>query len=78
MQPYTDRLGRWISAAGPIRDTTGKIVGGMKVYYSEAYLTKVQNYIRNTLVIAYLVIAFWLLVLSGIIVRAMRPIEGDR
>lgn len=78
MAPYTDRLGRWISASGPIKNAGGEIVGGMKVYYSENYLINEQDDVRKALIIAYLIIVFWLLVLSVIILRALRPVESDQ
>lgn len=78
MKPYTDRLGRWISASGPIRNAAGDIVGGVKVYYSESYLNKVEDNVRKMLMLTYLFIALWLLVLSVIILKAMQPIQGDR
>ncbi len=78
MKPYIDPLGKWVSASGPIRNPAGKIVGGMKVYYSENYLIEQEDEVRHALSIAYLIIALWILLLSVIILRAMRPIEGDR
>lgn len=78
MEPYRDDLGEWISASGPIRNTVGQIVGGMRVDYSKSYLIKEQNYVRQVLAIAYLIVAFWVLILSVIILRAMRPAESDK
>lgn len=75
MDPYEDELGHWISASGPIRNSVGQIVGGMRVDYTEDYLIQVKDKTRNTLVVAYLVIIVWLFILSWIILRSLRPID---
>lgn len=75
MAPYEDELGRWISASGPIKNSAGQIVGGMRVDFTEDYLIQVKQKTRNTLIIAYLVIAVWLFILSWIILRSLRPID---
>jgi hypothetical protein len=69
--PYTDELGRWISASGPIKNLNGEIVGGMRVDFRETYVIQVKNEVRKTLIIAYLVILVWLLLLSWIILRSL-------
>ncbi|UBF29151.1 toll/interleukin-1 receptor domain-containing protein [Kovacikia minuta CCNUW1] len=75
MIPYKDELGNWISASGPIRNANGQIVGGMRVDYKESYLIQMRDQVRNTLFIAYLIILIWLLLLSLIILRSLRPID---
>ena len=75
MQPYTDELGRWISASAPIKTASGQIVGGMRVDFTEAYVVAERDHVRSDLVSAYLVVLVWLLTLSWIILRAMRSID---
>lgn len=70
------KLGRVVSAFSPIRDSRGRIVGGMRVDYTERYLEDEKQKVRHTLAIAYALISSWLFVLSWIILRAIRPIGG--
>lgn len=73
MTPYTDELGNWVSAAGPIKNSAGQVVGGLKVYFKEDYVQQVQASARNALVVGYVVIFVWLFLLSWIILRVTRP-----
>lgn len=73
--PYEDELGHWISASGPITNSTGQIVGGMRVDYTESFLLQTQVETRNTLLVAYLLIGAWLCLLSWLILRSLRPID---
>ncbi|MBD2100145.1 toll/interleukin-1 receptor domain-containing protein [Leptolyngbya sp. FACHB-261] len=73
MTPYTDNLGRWVSAVGPIKNSQGQVVGGLKVYFKEDYILQVQAAVRNRLTVAYVIIFVWLLALSLIILRVTRP-----
>jgi hypothetical protein len=73
--PYTDELGTWISASAPLKNAAGEIVGGIRVDFKEDYLIQEQTKVRHALVGAYLLIFFWLLTLSLIILRATRPLE---
>ncbi|PSB29433.1 toll/interleukin-1 receptor domain-containing protein [Stenomitos frigidus] len=77
MTPYEDELGHWISASGPIKNSAGQIVGGIRVDFTEAYLIQVQAETQKTLLVAYLLVAVWLFILSWIILRSLRPIEED-
>ncbi|MGA7933268.1 MAG: toll/interleukin-1 receptor domain-containing protein [Kovacikia sp.] len=71
--PFKDALGDWISASGPIKNSAGQIVGGMRVYYKKSYLVDEREKAKNTLLIAYLIILIWLVLLSLIILRSLRP-----
>jgi hypothetical protein len=75
MSPYEDELGRWISASGPIKDSSGQIVGGMRVDFTEDYLLQQKADTRNKLIIAYLLITVWLFILSLIILRSLRSVD---
>ena len=78
MQPYTDELGRWISASAPIKSASGQIVGGMRVDFTETYLIAERDRVRRDLIAAYLVVLVWLLTLSWIILRSMRSIDRTK
>lgn len=73
MTPYSDESGRWVSANGPIKTSTGQVVGGLKVYLRETYVQQVQGEVQRNLLLAYLVIFIWLLILSLLILRVTRP-----
>lgn len=46
MEPSRDEWGTWIVAYGPIRNSSGEIVGGLGVDFSAAYLDKVQRDVK--------------------------------
>ncbi len=75
LTPYSDRLGRWVSASGPIANSQGQIVGGLRVDFREDYVVSVQRAVGNFLFIAYAVMFVWLLTLSLIILRVTRPAD---
>ncbi len=77
MKPYEDSLGRWISAAAPIKDSKGKIVGGMVVEYTADYLEQQMARARNALLLAYGLIFGWQAILSLVILRALRSAGED-
>ncbi|MBE9177802.1 TIR domain-containing protein [Oculatella sp. LEGE 06141] len=75
-QPYTDEFGTWVSAyGGPIRDSDGEAVGGLRVDFREDYVRQVQQDARQGLMVIYVISFIWLLLLSSIILRVTRPAE---
>ena len=70
-----DKLGSVVSAFAPIRTSTGRIVGGMRVDYTEDYLVQEVSNTRTILLTAYAIIFLWLLLLSWIIWRATRSMD---
>lgn len=65
--PITDRWGRWVSAFTPIRDQEGEIVGALGVDMRETTVAALQQRLRNTMLVAFLLtygalfVAIWLL-----------------
>jgi hypothetical protein len=75
-QPYEDDLGQWVSAyGGPIRDSDGEVVGGLRVDFKEDYVERVQQEARQGLIAVYVISFVWLIILSLIILRVTRPVE---
>jgi hypothetical protein len=70
---YSDQLGSWISACGPIKDTTGRVVGGLRVDFEASYVRDVQRRVRQALLVVYVISFIWLIILSLIILRVTRP-----
>ncbi|HLA43085.1 MAG TPA: HAMP domain-containing protein [Aggregatilineales bacterium] len=58
-----DQWGNWVSAYGPIRNSTGEVVGGMGIDFDAAYVEQVQQEIQDTVIYAF-VIAYGLLFIS--------------
>ena len=77
---YTDAYGKWISAAAPIRDSAGSVVGLLEVTQpSEAYFARADNLIITNTAIAIIGIAISSLlgyvVLTRLVIRPVREIR---
>lgn len=75
MKPYQDQWGSWISAYEPLRDHTGRVVGGLGIDFSLSYLQQVQQQIRTTMlkvfVLAYAALFLLVLLLSSSLTRPL-------
>lgn len=80
MVPYTDQWGTWVSAYGPIKNSQGKIVGGLGIDFRADYVRQVQQNIRLQVLIAFLiafpiqVLLVWLL--SGALTSSLNDLTG--
>ena len=75
MTIYTDDWGRWVSAYAPIRDSQGVEVGAVGIDFAADYVSQVQQQIRNSVFIAFLVTYGVLFVVVLILSRVLtRPI----
>ena len=77
MQPYALLPGsdeKVISAAEPIRDSTGNIVGAIQVDYAETDLLAAEREVIQALLVAFALILGWQLIISWIVLRVLRPI----
>jgi len=70
---YADEFGSWLSICGPIQNSAGQIVGGLRVDFRADYVDQIEQRVRNALLVAYIIVFIWLFVLSLIILRATRP-----
>lgn len=70
MTPYQDKWGNWVSAYMPIRNSQGRVVGGVGVDFSANHVYEVQNAIRNQMWRAFLITYGVLFVLVAIFSRA--------
>lgn len=73
LTPYRDRLGNWVSAHGAIRDSTGEVVGGLRVDFTQDAVREWQQEVSNALIRSFLVLFLWLLIPCGIILKATHP-----
>jgi methyl-accepting chemotaxis protein len=86
---YTDDWGSWVSAYGPILNSSGKVVGGVGVDFQADYVFAVQKEIKQRILlplsIAYLALLLLIILVSIIFTRpavmltrfAERISEGD-
>lgn len=72
---YSDELGSWISACGPIKNSAGQVVGGLRVDFEATYVRDVERQVWQALLIVYIISFIWLVTLSLIILRVTRPLE---
>ncbi len=77
---YTDSVGKWISAAAPIRDSNGRVVGVLEVNQSaEAYLTQYDYVILFNTAMALIALAIASLVgwfvLNRLVIRPVGKIH---
>jgi hypothetical protein len=70
---YTDEFGSWLSICGPIQNSIGQVVGGLRVDFRADYVRQIEQQVRNRLLIAYVIVFIWLFILSLIILKATRP-----
>jgi hypothetical protein len=54
LDSYTDNWGSWYSAWAPITDANGKIIGGVGVDFEAGEVDRVQNTIRNIVLIVFI------------------------
>jgi hypothetical protein len=77
LSPYKDKFGKsWVSIYGPIRDTSGKVVGAVGLAYDSTYWTDLEDKIRQIMAIACIVAFIWLTISSWMILQATRPPRG--
>ncbi|MBD1869132.1 toll/interleukin-1 receptor domain-containing protein [Cyanobacteria bacterium FACHB-471] len=69
---YTDEFGSWLSICGPIQNSAGQVVGGLRVDLRADYVRRIEQRVRNALLTAYVIVFIWLFILSLIILRATR------
>lgn len=75
MTIYTDDWGTWVSAYGPIRNSAGEAVGAVGIDFAAGYVSQVQQQIRNSVFVAFLVTYGGLFVVVLILSRVLtRPI----
>jgi HAMP domain-containing protein len=75
MTIYTDDWGTWVSAYGPITNSAGEAVGAVGIDFAADYVSQVQQQIRNSVFIAFLVTYGALFVVVLILSRVLtRPI----
>ncbi len=80
MQPYALLPGsneKVISAAEPIRDAAGNIVGAIQVDYTETDLLAAEREVIKALLIAFALIFGWQVIISWIVLRVLSPIADD-
>jgi hypothetical protein len=70
---YADEFGNWLSICGPIQNSAGQIVGGLRVDFRADYVHQIEQRVRNALLVAYVIVFIWLFILSLIILRVTRP-----
>lgn len=70
---YTDEFGSWLSICGPIQNSAGQVVGGLRIDFRANYVQQIEQRVRNALLTAYVIVFIWLFILSLIILRATRP-----
>ena len=75
MVPYVDEWGSWVSAYQPLRDHTGRVVGGLGIDFSLSYLQQVQRQIRATMLkvflLAYAALFLLVFLLSSSLTRPL-------
>lgn len=55
LESYTDPFGRWVSAYRPLKDSSGKVVGGIGIDFKADYVDTVQQAIIDSIFVAFLV-----------------------
>jgi len=89
MEPYTDKWGTWVSAYGPIRNSSGDVVGGLGIDFRADYVKQVQNAIKLQILFTFLIafplqiLLVWLM--SGVVTSSLNQLtraaehigEGD-
>jgi hypothetical protein len=74
LNPYKDSSGKsWVSIYGPIRDSSGEVVGILGLAYDSSYWTDIEDHIREVMTIACTAALIWLTVSSWLILKATRP-----
>jgi signal transduction histidine kinase len=70
---YTDKWGTWLSAFAPLKDTSGKVVAILGVDIQADYVLKVQQEIRDKVLVSfvstYAVLFFLVYLLSGVLTK---------
>lgn len=75
MEIYTDEWGTWVSAYGPIHDSSGRVVGALGIDFSADYVGQVKQQIRSSVLRAFLLTYSVLLLLVFLLSRLLtRPI----
>lgn len=86
---YKDALNTWISVYTPIKDDSGKVVGGLGVDYPLSYVNDVRSRVLRVLYpvfgVSYIVLLGVIYILSGLVTRRLgrltsvtqRVAEGD-
>ncbi len=75
MAIYTDDWGTWVSAYGPILDSSGRAVGALGIDFSADYVGQVKQQIRNSVLRAFLVTYGVLFLVIFVLSRVLtRPI----
>ncbi len=75
MTIYSDDWGRWVSAYGPIRNSQGEQVGAVGIDFAADYVSQVQQQIRSSVLIAFLVTYGGLFIVVLLLSRLLtRPI----
>ena len=75
MTIYSDDWGRWVSAYGPIMNSQGDQVGAVGIDFAADYVSQVQQQIRSSVLIAFLVAYGGLFVVVLLLSRLLtRPI----
>ncbi|MBD1996855.1 toll/interleukin-1 receptor domain-containing protein [Leptolyngbya sp. FACHB-541] len=74
---YTDQFGSWLSISGPIQNSAGQVVGGLRVDFRANYVQQIEQRVRNALFSAYIFVFIWFFILSLIILRVTRPLTDS-
>jgi hypothetical protein len=74
LTPFKDQFGKsWVSVYGPIRNEAGMVVGQLGLAYDSTYWTNLEQRIRQMMIWVCLAALIWLVISSGLILRATRP-----
>jgi HAMP domain-containing protein len=75
MAIYNDEWGTWVSAYGPILDSSGRAVGALGIDFSADYVGQVKQQIRNSVLRAFLITYGVLFLVIFVLARVLtRPI----
>jgi hypothetical protein len=52
---YSDEWGRWMSAYGPIKNSSGEVIGAVGIDFQAYYVDEVQNGIKNNMLFSFII-----------------------
>lgn len=74
LSPFKDKFGKsWVSIYGPIRNSSGAVVGQLGLAYDSTYWTDLEDQIGRVMTIACVIAFIWLVISSWLILQATRP-----
>ncbi|MBN1149170.1 MAG: HAMP domain-containing protein [Anaerolineales bacterium] len=54
-ETYTDEWGRWMSAYGPVKSSSGEVVGAVGIDFNADYVDQVRNGIRRRMLFSFII-----------------------